>query len=106
MSLRERRERLEKLKEACETARALEQEMPHLPDPNFSHSEEKIKAEAESIESHDLTATTMDTDNFIDGPFDPSDYNANPFANFLEKQIGALGKACRVRLRRLDHLLP
>lgn len=91
MSLRERRERLEKLIEACKTARTLEQEMPHLPDPNFSYSEEKIKIEAESIKSHDLTGTTIDTDDFIDGPFYPSDYDANPFANFLEKQINALG---------------
>ena len=91
MSLRERRKRLEKLKEACETARALEQEMPHLPDPNFSYSEEKIKKETESIESHDLFATTMDTEDFIDGPFYPTDRNENPFSNFLEKQIGALG---------------
>jgi len=96
MSLRERRERLRKLEEACETARALEKEMPHLPAPNFTYSEEKIAAESSSIGSHDIFGTCIDQDQFLDGPYYPqSDDTDNPFARFLEKLIDGVGDVAR-----------
>jgi len=67
MSLRERRERLNKLQEACKTARTLEKEMPHLPPPNFIYSEEKITAESRSINSHDIFGMCFGDDDFSDG---------------------------------------
>jgi hypothetical protein len=50
------RERLKKLEEVLKSARALEHELPHLPAPNFTYSEENIVAEDESIELIDGAA--------------------------------------------------
>jgi transcriptional regulator with XRE-family HTH domain len=92
MSLRARRERLRELKNACEAARALEKEMRHLPDPNFTSSEEKIAAESSSIGAHDIFGTTFGDDAFADGPFyPPSDDTDNPFAMFLAKLADDIG---------------
>lgn len=87
MSLRERRNRLSKLEDACEAAQALENEMPHLPPPNFIYSEEKIAAESGSIDSNDIFGGCFSDDAFSDGniPFNPDDDTDNPFAVFLAK---------------------
>jgi transcriptional regulator with XRE-family HTH domain len=91
MSLRARREHLKKLKGACESARSLEEEMRHLPGSNFTYSEEKITAESDSIDRHDLFGTFAD-DAFADGPFySPSDDTDNPFAMFLTKLVRDIG---------------
>ncbi len=88
MSLRERRERLNKLEEACKTAQTLESEMRHLPQPNFIYSEEKIAAESSSINSHDIFGMCFSEDDFSEGHFyPPNDDTDNPFALFLAKLI-------------------
>jgi hypothetical protein len=89
MSLRERRNRLSKLEEACNTARAIESEMPHLPPPNLMYSEEKIAAESRSINSHDIFGMCFGDDDFSDynGYSSGDDDTDNPFAMFLAKQI-------------------
>jgi transcriptional regulator with XRE-family HTH domain len=89
MSLRERRERLSKLEETCGTARALENEMPHLPPPNFTYSEEKIAAESRSINSHDIFGMCFGDDDFSDynGYSSGDDDTNNPFAIFLAKLV-------------------
>jgi len=92
MSLRERRERLNKLQEACKIAGTLEKEMPHLPPPNFIYSEEKIAAESSSINSHDIFGVCFSDDAFSDGHFSCSDdYTDNPFAIFLAKLVDEIG---------------
>ena len=89
MSLRERRERLRKLEAACSTARALEDDMAHLPPSNFTYSDEKIRAESESIDFNDIFGTCIDGDQFLDGPYYPdADDTDNPFAKFLDKLMG------------------
>ena len=97
MSLRERRERLDKLEEACATARKLEKEMPHLPPPNFIYSEEKIAAESRSIDSRDIFGMCFSDDAFSDGPFylDNNDDTDNPFALFLAKMAEDIGDVAR-----------
>jgi transcriptional regulator with XRE-family HTH domain len=96
MSLRERRERLNKLEEACKTARTLEKEMPHLPPPNFIYSEEKIAAESRSINSHDIFGMCFSEDDFSDGHSYPSDDDTeNPFAIFLAKLVEEIGDVAR-----------
>jgi hypothetical protein len=94
MSLRERRERLNKLEEACKSARTLEKEMPHLPPPNFIYSEEKIAAESRSINSHDIFGMCFSEDDFSDGYFDVSDED-NPFAAFLAKLADEIDDVAR-----------
>lgn len=91
MSLRERRERLNKLEEACETARMLEKEMPHLPPPNFIYSEEKIAAESRSISSHDIFGMCFADDDFGSDHLYSDDDTDNPFAIFLAKLVGEIG---------------
>jgi len=92
MSLRQRRDRIRQVEQACENARNLEREMPYLPVPNFTYSEEKIAAESESIDAHDIFGTCIDQDKFLDGPFYPSEEDTeNPFAMFLARQIDDLG---------------
>jgi hypothetical protein len=88
MSLRQRRERLGELERACERARSLESEMWHLPVPNFTYSEEKIAAEADSIASNDIFGMCIDDVVFMP-PEDPS--HGNPFAVFLGKVVDDLG---------------
>lgn len=96
MSLRERRERLNKLEEACSTARTLEEEMPHLPSPNFSYSEEKIAAESRSIDAHDIFGMCFSDDDFSDGPSHSlGDDVDNPFAIFLAKMAEDIGDVAR-----------
>ncbi len=88
MSLRERRERLRKFEDACASARAVENEMPHLPQSDFSYSDAKIVAETESIDAHDIFGTTFGDDDFPDGIFHaPNDDTDNPFATFLSKLV-------------------
>ena len=90
MSLRERRERLRKLEEAFKAARALENEMAHLPPPDFTHSDEKIAAEARSIKSHDIFGVYFDDDfNSCSSGDDDTD---NPFATFLAKRVEEIGE--------------
>ncbi|MBR0951681.1 helix-turn-helix domain-containing protein [Bradyrhizobium canariense] len=93
MSLRERRRRLNKLEEACETARAIEKEMQHLPPPNLMYSEEKIAAEARSIEAHDIFGMCFGDDDFSDGLVHSfGDDVDNPFAVFLSKLTEEMGE--------------
>jgi transcriptional regulator with XRE-family HTH domain len=88
MSLRERRERLDKLEAACATARTLENEMRHLPQLDFSSSEKKIDAEASSIRSHDIFGMCFSEEDLEDGWFYPhNDDTDNPFAIFLSKLV-------------------
>lgn len=92
MSLRDRRERLNKLEEACKSARGLEDEMRHLPPANFTYSEEKIAAEASSIGSHDLFGMCFSEDDFSEGAFYAQhDDTDNPFAIFLSKLAEEIG---------------
>lgn len=92
LSLRQRRDRLRKIEHACEAARALEREMRHLPVPNFTYSEEKIVAEAGSIDSHDIFGMCIDENDFLDDSFYPSpDDTENPFAVFLANVVDDLG---------------
>ena len=91
MSLRERRERLNKLEETLKSARVLENEMWHLPTTNFTYSEDKIVAENELIELNDIFGTCIDGDKFLDGPYYPDDYTDNPFAKFLERLADDIG---------------
>jgi transcriptional regulator with XRE-family HTH domain len=92
MSLRERRERLNKLQEACKIARTLEKEMPHLPPPNFIYSEEKITAESSSVNSHDIFGMCFSDDQFSDGHlYCSGDDTENPFATFLAKLVDEIG---------------
>ena len=88
MSLRERRRRLTRLEEACQAARVLEKEMPHLPPPNFIYSEEKIAAESRSIDAHDIFGMCFGDDDFSEGPSHSlGDDEDNPFAVFLAKLV-------------------
>jgi len=95
MSLRQRQDRLRQLEQACENARALEHEMPHLPVPNFTYSEEKIAAESESIDAHDIFGLRIEPDGFFlydsFGSYYKNEGTKNPFAKFLAEQIGDLG---------------
>jgi len=92
MSLRERRERLRKLEEACETARRLETEMAHLPPANLKYSEEKIAAESSSVDAHDIFGMCFSDDQFSEGYCGPSrDDTENPFASFLAKLVKEIG---------------
>ncbi|MGL3211636.1 helix-turn-helix domain-containing protein [Bradyrhizobium sp. BR 1433] len=90
-SLRERRERLNKLEEACETARRLEGEMLHMPPPNFIHSEEKISAESNSIGNHDVFGMCFSDDDFGTDHLHSDDDTDNPFAIFLAKLVREIG---------------
>jgi transcriptional regulator with XRE-family HTH domain len=93
MSLRERRHRLNKLEEACKTARALEKEMPHLPAASFMYSDEKIAAESRSIEAHDIFGLCFGDDDFSDGLVHSfGDDVDNPFAVFLAKLAEEMGE--------------
>jgi transcriptional regulator with XRE-family HTH domain len=89
MSLRERRERLAKLEEANKAARAIENEMAHLPPSDFTYSDEKIVAEACSINSHDIFGMCFEDDfnNYSSG----NDDTDNPFATFLAKRVKEIG---------------
>jgi transcriptional regulator with XRE-family HTH domain len=96
MSLRARRERLAKFEEARDTARALEKEMPHLPEADFSYMDAKIAAESSSIASHDIFGMCFSDDDFPDGPFyPPYDDTDNPFAVFLAKLVDDMGDVAR-----------
>lgn len=96
MSLRERRERLNKLEEACKTAQALEKEMQHLPPPNFIYSKEKIAAESSSINSHDIFGMCFSDDDFSDDHgYLPNDDTDNPFAIFLAKLVEEIDDVAR-----------
>src|SRR6185437_2791942 len=96
MSLRERRERLNRLEEACKTAQTLEKEMHHLPPPNFIYSEEKIAAESSSINSHDIFGMCFSDDDFSDGHgYPPDDHTDNPFAIFLAKLVEEIDDVAR-----------
>jgi transcriptional regulator with XRE-family HTH domain len=96
MSLRDRRERLNKFEEACKTARGLEDEMHHLPHADFEASEKKIAAEASSIHSHDIFGMCFGDDDFSDGAFyPPQDDTDNPFAVFLAKLADDIGDVAR-----------
>ena len=77
-SLRQRRDRLQQAERACESARNLEREMQHLPDPDFTASEEKFAAESESINNQDLFGLQIEDANIR------NDGTDNPFAIFLD----------------------
>jgi transcriptional regulator with XRE-family HTH domain len=94
-SLRERRERLDKLEEACSTARTLEKEMPHLPPPNFIYSEEKIAAESRSIDNHDIFGMGFGDHDFSEYHSYIADDEDNPFAVFLGKLVEEIGDVAR-----------
>jgi transcriptional regulator with XRE-family HTH domain len=96
MSLRERRERIKKLEEACRAARTLEKEMPHLPPANLTHSEEKIAAESRSIDAHDIFGMCFGDNDFSEGlPHSLGDDTDNPFAIFLAKLADEIGDVAR-----------
>jgi hypothetical protein len=87
MSLRDRRDRLNRLEEAYETARGLENEIRHLPEPSVTNCDEKIAAKARSIGSHDIFGMCFSEDEFMAvGEFTDGD-TENPFAVFLAKLV-------------------
>ena len=93
-SLRERREQILQVESACEAARRLEREAPHLPLPNFTYSEEKIVAEHESIDRRDLFGRwVFKKANFLDPAFDYDPDTQNPFTVFLRKLVVRFGSA-------------
>ncbi|MCA1540603.1 MULTISPECIES: helix-turn-helix domain-containing protein [Bradyrhizobium] len=92
MSLRERRERIKRLEDACRVARTVEKEMRHLPPSNLVYSEEKITAETRSIEANDIFGMCFGDDDFSEGPpHDLGDDLKNPFAVFLAKLAAEIG---------------
>jgi hypothetical protein len=66
--------------------------MRHLPEPNFTSSEEKIAAETSSIEANDIFGMCFGDDDFSDGlPHNTADDENNPFAVFLAKLASDIG---------------
>lgn len=83
-SLRQRRERIKQVEQACKDAKNREREISYFPAPNLTYSEEKIAAENDSINRQDLFGIFLQDANLLDGHFSFDDWDENPFAVFLD----------------------
>jgi transcriptional regulator with XRE-family HTH domain len=82
-SLRQRRDKISQVERAYETARNIEQNLPHLPVQEFAYAE-VIAAERASIDSCDLFAINIrNGDVSLEGSFSRFSDLDNPFAMFL-----------------------
>jgi transcriptional regulator with XRE-family HTH domain len=90
-SLRQRRDKIMQVEQACNNVRKLEQAFPHLPVPDFTYAE-VIAAERESIDSCDLFAINIQNgDIVLHGTFSRFSEIDNPFAMFLGSLVQEMG---------------
>jgi transcriptional regulator with XRE-family HTH domain len=90
-SLRQRRDKIIQVEQACNNVRKLEQAFPHLPVPDFTYGE-VIAAERKSIDGCDLFAINIQNgDVVLDGTFSRFSEMDNPFAMFLGSLAQEMG---------------
>jgi len=91
--LRRRRERIAEVERTCKAAQSADEEIPHLPTPDYT-SDERIFHEYTSIEKKDLFGNyIIEETDFLDmygHSFDVA--KENPFVTFLCEQAAAIGE--------------